>query len=139
MLSIPSFGLDRDNRILFYSQLLMHLGVGLQIVLWPLYIASLGATPVLIGLVIGGVEIIRTVLVIPAGTLSDRLSTRTMILATTAMMVPGGAIIAIAQNWWQALAGGIETPRREQSARLFRRNYGACCRFREAHAYTIEN
>ncbi len=104
---LPTFNLDRDNLILFYSQLLMHLGIGLQIVLWPLFIASLGATAVQIGVVIGGAAILRTVLVIPAGTLSDRLSTRSLILMTTAMMVPGGAIIAVAQVWWQALIGAL--------------------------------
>jgi MFS family permease len=104
---LPDFGLDRDNLILFYSQLLMHLGIGLQIVLWPLYIASLGATAVQIGVVIGGAAILRTLLVIPAGALSDRLSTRTLILLTTSMMVPGGGIIAIAQTWWQALIGAL--------------------------------
>lgn len=104
---IPTFKLERDNLILFYAQLLMHLGVGLQIVLWPLYIASLGATAVQIGVVIGGAAILRTILVIPAGALSDRLSTRALILLTTSMMVPGGAIIAIAQTWWQALLGAL--------------------------------
>jgi MFS family permease len=104
---LPAFGLDRDNRILFYAQLLLHLGVGLQIVLWPLFIASLGATAVQIGVVIGGAAILRTLLVIPAGALSDRLSTRTLILLTSSMMVPGGAIIAIAQTWWQALLGAL--------------------------------
>jgi MFS family permease len=104
---LPSYGLDRDNLILFYAQLLMHLGIGLQIVLWPLYIASLGATAVQIGLVIGGAAILRTVLVIPAGALSDRFSTRTLILLTTSMMVPGGLIIALAQTWWQALGGAL--------------------------------
>jgi MFS transporter, DHA1 family, multidrug resistance protein len=104
---LPAFDLDRDNLILFYAQLLMHLGIGLQIVLWPLYIASLGATAVQIGVVIGGAAILRTILVIPAGSLSDRFSTRTLILFTTSMMVPGGAIIAIAQTWWQALLGAL--------------------------------
>jgi MFS family permease len=104
---IPGFGLGRDNLILFYSQLLMHLGIGLQIMLWPLFIASLGATAVQIGLVIGGAAVLRTLLVMPAGALSDRFSTRTLILATTAMMVPGGAIIALAQTWWQALFGAL--------------------------------
>lgn len=104
---LPSFNLDRDNLILFYAQLLMHLGIGLQIVLWPLYIASLGASAVQIGGVIGGAAILRTLLVIPAGTLSDRLSTRTLILLTTSMMVPGGVIIAVAQIWWQALIGAL--------------------------------
>ncbi|TVR71587.1 MAG: MFS transporter [Sphaerobacteraceae bacterium] len=104
---LPGFGLDRDNLILFYSQLLMHLGIGLQIMLWPLYIASLGATAVQIGVVIGGAAILRTLLVMPAGALSDRFSTRTLILLTTSMMVPGGAIIAFAQNWWQALFGAL--------------------------------
>ncbi len=107
MRQLPSFKLERDNLILFYAQLLMHLGIGLQIILWPLYIASLGATAVQIGVVIGGAAILRTVLVIPAGALSDRLSTRTLILATTSMMVPGGAIIAVAQTWWQALIGAL--------------------------------
>jgi MFS family permease len=104
---LPTFGLERDNLILFYAQLLMHVGIGLQIVLWPLYIASLGATAVQIGVVIGGAAILRTILVIPAGALSDRFSTRTLILLTTSMMVPGGAIIAIAQTWWQALLGAL--------------------------------
>lgn len=104
---IPTFNLERDNLILFYAQLLMHLGIGLQIVLWPLYIASLGASAVQIGVVIGGAAILRTILVIPAGALSDRLSTRTLILLTNSMMVPGGAIIAIAQTWWQVLLGAL--------------------------------
>lgn len=104
---LPAFGLERDNLILFYAQLLMHLGIGLQIVIWPLYIASLGATAVQIGGVIGGAAILRTILVIPAGALSDRFSTRTLILFTTSMMVPGGAIIAISQVWWQALIGAL--------------------------------
>ncbi len=104
---LPAFGLERDNLVLFYAQLLLHLGVGLQIVLWPLYIASLGATAVQIGVVIGGAAVLRTILVIPAGALSDRFSTRTLILLTTAMMVPGGAIIAISQVWWQALIGAL--------------------------------
>ena len=107
MRQLPSFKLERDNLILFYAQLLMHLGIGLQIILWPLYIASLGATAIQIGVVIGGAAILRTLLVIPAGALSDRLSTRTLILATTSMMVPGGAIIAVAQTWWQALIGAL--------------------------------
>jgi MFS family permease len=107
MRRLLGFGLDRDNRMLFYSQALMQLGFALQLVLWPIYIAALGGSPVQIGLVIGGAAILRTILIIPAGMIADRVSNRTMIIVTTGITIPGAVVMALAGVWWHALIGAL--------------------------------
>lgn len=102
-----SLGLGRDNRLVFASQVVWQLAFGLQGIFWPIFIQSLGANPVQIGTVIGGAAFLRMLLVIPAGTLADRLSTKPQVFASIALALPGGLIIALSWHWWQALIGAL--------------------------------
>lgn len=78
-------------------------GFGLYMTLWPIYIASLGASPTQIGLVIGLTGFARMLFLLPSGLLSDRLTHRTLIAGGRAMAVAGLLLIAASRRWWQLI------------------------------------
>jgi MFS family permease len=100
-----SLGLGRDARTLFWGMFVFQLGFGLYGYIFTLYLESLGATPVQIGLMVGAQGLLRIAVYVPAGIISDRYSRRKTILLTTLLSVPAVLSFAVAQEWWQALPG----------------------------------
>ncbi len=91
--------MTRDLRKVCLSLFLWGIGEGLFFFFEPLYLAELGANPAEIGLILGLAGAALTVSHVPAGTLSDRFGSRTMlwiswIMATgaTAIMFAAGSL-----------------------------------------------
>jgi MFS family permease len=102
-----SLGLDRDNRHMFWGMFFNEAGIGVFITLWPLYIASLGASPAQIGLVIGFWGFARLLALLPSGMLIERVPPKQLILGARLGAILGFALLAIAQDWWQLFPGVI--------------------------------
>lgn len=100
-------GLGRNNGILFWVHLIWGAGFTIQAALWTIFIESLGATPTQIGLVVGGGAVVRTLLAIPAGILADRFPLKPVIIAMMAVPIFGAVSLALATEWWHALAGAV--------------------------------
>src|SRR5690606_19387157 len=80
-------------------------GLGIYQTLWPIYIASLGASPAQIGLVIGLLGLCRLVFLIPSGMLGDRIPARTLIVAGRLMAAFGALLLGLAQSWGHLIPG----------------------------------
>ncbi|GBD18583.1 hypothetical protein HRbin27_01080 [bacterium HR27] len=90
---------------LFVGSLLNEGAIGFFFTLWPLYIASLGASPSEIGLVIGTAGILRLFFLLPSGWLVDRLPLRLLIAGMRAVAAVGFGLCALAREWWQLFPG----------------------------------
>jgi MFS family permease len=102
-----SLGLDSDNRLMFWGMFFNEAGIGVFMTLWPLYIASLGATPAQIGLVIGFWGLSRLLFLLPSGMLMERIPPKTLVLGARLGAIIGFGLLAIAQSWWQLFPGVI--------------------------------
>ncbi|MCS7050017.1 MAG: MFS transporter, partial [Thermomicrobium sp.] len=90
---------------LFVGSLLNEGAIGFFFTLWPLYVASLGASPPEIGLVIGMSGILRLLFLLPASWLVDRLSLRLLIAGMRGLAALGFLLCAIVREWWQLFPG----------------------------------
>ena len=102
-----SLGLAPDNRLMFWGMFFNEAGIGIFITLWPLYIASLDATPAQIGFVIGIWGFARLAFLLPSGMLMERFPAKRLILAARIGAILGFALMSIAQTWWQLFPGVI--------------------------------
>lgn len=100
-----SLGLGRDNTRIFLGMIFNEGGLGVYMTLWPIYIASLGASPPQIGLIIGLLGFARLVFLAPSGMLSDRIPPRRLIVLARSMAALGLLLLAFAQTWWHLIPG----------------------------------
>ncbi len=103
----PSLGLAPDNKLMFWGMFFNEAGIGIFMTLWPLYIASLGASPAQIGFVIGFWGFARLLFLLPSGMLMDRFQPKTLILVARLGAILGFALLSIAQSWWHLFPGVI--------------------------------
>lgn len=98
--------LNRDLWLLYASNFLFAVGMGLYTPLWPAYVRQLGGTPVHIGLLaaIGGAT--GLAFAMPAGFLADRFERRAQILWGWVVAIPVPIIYALAGGW-VALTPGV--------------------------------
>jgi MFS family permease len=94
-------GLGRNNLIIFWAMFFNEVSFGFYQTLAPLYIGSLGASPRLIGLVIGIQGLARLLFLAPAGVVADRVPLRRLIIGARTMTVIGLVLYGLAQTWWQ--------------------------------------
>ncbi len=107
MPNIPAQGTDQIARfslmtrdLILIAIALFTWGIGESAYLFfqPLYLEELGASPMVIGSILGGVGIAMTVTHIPAGYLADRIGRRTMMWAAWFLGVISGAFMAAART-----------------------------------------
>lgn len=97
--------LSRDNKLVFFALALWGVGEGLWWYLLPLYVESLGANPVQIGLVLSLGMVLVTISLIPSGWMTDRVSRRSMMIIGWVMGLVAILVLAAAQTWQQAIPG----------------------------------
>jgi MFS family permease len=97
------FGLGHNNRILFWAMFFNEASIGFYQTLLPIYIASLGASPGVVGLVIGIQGLARLLFLAPAGWVADRVPLRRLIVTGRSLTVLGLLLFGLAQEWWQLL------------------------------------
>lgn len=100
-------GLGRDNGLLFWGHVTSGFAYALYVTIWTLFIERLGASAAQIGLVIGGAAVVRTVLVLPAGALADRMSPKIIMLAMMPLPILGALVLVVATEWWHALFAAV--------------------------------
>jgi predicted MFS family arabinose efflux permease len=91
--------LNRDQRLMWLSSLLWGFGMSLFIYIQPLYVASLGASPAEIGLVLGASGIFVTVFYIPIGLWADRYGRKPLILAGWGLGALATLAMAFVPDW----------------------------------------
>lgn len=99
----PGLGLAYTNTVIFWAMLFNELAIGFYQTLNPIYIESLGASPGLVGVVIGIQGLVRLFFLAPAGWLADRISMRKLIVGGRSMTVLGLVLYGLAQEWWHLL------------------------------------
>jgi MFS family permease len=98
-------GLSRDNFLIMLSMLLWGSGAGLWFYIQPLYVKSLGADPLQIGLVLSVAPVATLFVFIPAGILADRFSRRKNMLAGYWVATIAVLLLALASDWRQSILG----------------------------------
>ena len=74
------------------------LGEGLFLYFQPIYLQELGADPVLIGAILGGMGLAMALAQIPAGILSDRIGSRTMMWISWVIGTVAAIVMALSQS-----------------------------------------
>jgi MFS family permease len=100
MRAMPRFGLQRNLLLLFWAMFFTQAAWGAADRFRPLYIEDLGASPAVVGLVIGLAEFIRLICLFIAGPLSDRVAMRLLIGGGRSLIVLGAGVYVVAQEWW---------------------------------------
>jgi len=92
-------GLDRDLWLLF--ALNVAVGFSNQLIgpLFPLYLESLGASEIQIGMVISTASVAATALMFPSGVLIDRVGKKRMLLASVVLSTVPLVLMARAGGW----------------------------------------
>jgi MFS family permease len=101
----PNLGLEPDNKRMFWGMFFNEAGLGVFITLFPIFIASLGASPSQIGLVIGFWGLARLIALLPSGMLIERVPPRRLILIARVMAIAGFILMFLAQEWWHLFPG----------------------------------
>lgn len=97
---LASLGLNRDNRFMFLAVVCNEAAVGAHMALWPLFLTALGATPVEIGGVIGASGGVFLFAVLLGGWLSDRVSSRWLLVGARVSAMVGVFTASLASVWW---------------------------------------
>ncbi|MFB3890158.1 MAG: MFS transporter [Candidatus Bathyarchaeia archaeon] len=95
--------LDRDLKLIFVSNLLAAFGDGFVVYLLPLFIRSLNATPIDVGLLFTLSSAAAAVSIIPGGFLADKYDRKKIIVLGWALWVPIPVVFFFAYDWTQLL------------------------------------
>jgi DHA1 family multidrug resistance protein-like MFS transporter len=98
-------GLTRDNLLILVSMLLWGSGEGLWYYVQPLYIKSLGADSLDIGLVMSLGPVLMVLVFVPAGIIADRYGRKRVMLSGCLMGVLSVLLLAVARDWRQSIPG----------------------------------
>ncbi len=98
-------GLGRDNLLILVSMLLWGSGEGLWYYVQPLYIKSLGADSLEIGLVMSLGPVLMVLGFVPVGIVADRYGRKRVMLGGSLMGVLSVVLLALAQDWRQSIPG----------------------------------
>lgn len=105
-------GLGRENGLAFWGVAAMEAGFASYTLFWPLYIATLGANPAQVGLILGAQGLLRLVVLAPSGYLVDQLPHTRLIVVGRTVATAGMVLAALLPTWWMLalpvafLAGG---------------------------------
>ncbi len=92
--------MSRSLKFVTFSMFAWGMGEGMFLLFQPIYLQKLGAEPILIGIVLGGVGLMTALVQIPSGYISDRYGTRPIMLASWVM----GTLAA----WGMALSPNLQ-------------------------------
>jgi predicted MFS family arabinose efflux permease len=104
--AVRALDLDRNNRIMAVANCLWGAGSGIYLPIWPLHLERLGASPIVLGVLLGLGGVIGIVISIPAAALATRLGLKRALLVGWGLAPFGTAIFAIASAW-EAVVPGI--------------------------------
>ncbi len=91
--------MSRDLILVAFALMTWGVGEGMFLFFEPLYLQEMGASPLEIGAILGGVGIVMTIAYLPAGYLSDRFGRRPMLVSAW--------ILGTTATWVMALSGTL--------------------------------
>jgi predicted MFS family arabinose efflux permease len=94
-------GLDYNSTILFGFVLLNQFSWGLSNTFTALYLTELGASPAVVGLMIGMTGFLPLGFLLLSGILIERFSPRLLVVAGRTCTTAGAFLYVLAQEWWQ--------------------------------------
>jgi MFS family permease len=100
-------GLERDNKRIFWAGFFDEGAAGIYLTLLPLYIASLGASPGQIGIVLTLAGLTRIGMLTMSSYITDRIPPRQLIALTRGLGIIGLAMLGLSTTWWFSLIGLI--------------------------------
>ncbi len=98
-------GLGRDNFLMMLSMGLWGSGEGMWYYIQPLYVKSLGATSLQIGLVLSLAPMLMVLGFIPVGIVADRYGRKKTVLAGSITGTVAALLLAAATDWRQSIVG----------------------------------
>ena len=97
--------MSRDLKLISASMLAWGLGEGIFLIFQPLYMQEFGATPIMIGTILGINGVVMTLFQIPAGYLADRIGIRPVLIFNWALGVIATWMMALAPSLGVFVAG----------------------------------
>lgn len=102
----PFYVLNRDLRLVLFSNMIGSFGDGLYAYLLPVYISeSLNASSVEVGILYAVVNLVAALTLLLAGMLADRYDRKKILIAGWIAWVPAPLLFSIARNWIEMLPG----------------------------------
>jgi MFS family permease len=93
------FGLGRELGYVFWALTLFEAAYGAFSTIWPLWIAHLGASITIVGMVLGLGGIIRPFILLGGSWLSDRVDVRTLLIVSRSLLIAGIVFAAFVRTW----------------------------------------
>jgi MFS family permease len=93
-------GLGHNNLMIFWAMLFNEASFGFYQTLTPIYIESLGASPGIVGLVIGIGGLTRLIFLAPGGWAADKIPLRKLIVTGRSLTILGILLYGLAPTWW---------------------------------------
>ena len=90
--------MKRDFILVIISLITWGIGEGAFMYFQPLYLEELGASPIVIGSILGGMGLVMTVVHIPAGYLADRIGRRQLMWAAWGTGIITTGLMALSQT-----------------------------------------
>lgn len=90
--------MNRDLSLVAIALMTWGIGEGMFLLFQPLYLEELGADPLIIGFIIGGIGIAMAIGHLPAGYLADRLGRRPILFAAWGLGVISTGLMALANS-----------------------------------------
>jgi len=90
--------MNRDLFLVVFSMMIWGVGEGMFYIFQPLYLQKLGADPLMIGGILGGLGLAMTVAQAPAGYLADRMGGRPLMWVAWSMGAAATGLMALAQT-----------------------------------------
>ncbi len=91
--------MNRSLKLVSISLFMWGIGEGMFLLFQPIYLLQLGADPIAIGVILGGMGLMTTISQIPSGYLSDRFGPRPLMWVSW--------ILGMISAWMMALAGTL--------------------------------
>jgi MFS family permease len=91
--------MNRNLKLVSISLFMWGIGEGMFLLFQPIYLIQLGADPIAIGVILGGMGFMTTISQIPSGYLSDRFGPRPLMWISW--------ILGMSSAWLMALAGTL--------------------------------
>ena len=90
--------MNRDLSLVAAALMTWGIGEGMFLLFQPLYLEELGADPLIIGFIMGGIGITMAIGHLPAGYLADRIGRRPLLLAAWGLGVVSTGLMALASS-----------------------------------------
>ena len=99
--------LNRDLKLLFFSNLIGAFGEGLYFYILPLHMEDLGADSVEVGILFSALGLATAFTLLLGGFLADRYDRKKIMVLGWLIWLPTPIILSLAENWSQLLPGVI--------------------------------